>query len=856
MTETATTIPLSTADNDPYYNRRLTARPLIGGHVDKRFFSAVLEDYVYIGLKGDLIKVLDTIEPTDALRGTARAESYMQAIVQRDGARAWRWQQPSTDLPLWAVRAISEIVCDDPDLRIHPDPEAPCDRSRAILYRRVLPNHMVSHAPARWAPVGNLKTTYRGGRRDDIPGFEDVVKDALLMAGQTIRRGCEFLCSNGSIRIEYRPEEEHWYETRVIDGVATSYEGADSYASRIDPAFTPLNALGQLAEPLAYDRPMTYTVETNTTVEDATSLARDASVLLRNWTDPAGGGAWWNIQRMFAGMFLRSHPEIAFVLQGPGGTGKSTLAKDLKNHLGDQAMTLSLDLLSQPTALSAENAMGELTSHLMALTDDYDPRHGRFDRINANLKSLLTGMLPFSARRQGENATHGTPQAMHVITTNYHLPIGEGEHEQRRFAFTTVTDPTHANYAAYRKFTKQHGFWPFMLASAHAWSQVGDKQYRNTSWISMDELTDADMDAVHEVLETGFAYPNPQRRVSWKKLGLKRTSYRDGGRTRVRYRPWREDENTALHGVWEAILNQVTAAEQAAARPAPIPDKPVAATVQEWADDLKEAQPCLFPCKGSGDKAKSPDTGLLDLIAGTTSWQKATRDPALADKLSRPALDDHDCWGMTVSDRYVWLDLDCHADRENGWERLNREVGHYGDPALPRTFMVRTPSGGVHLLYRIPDGLTLKSRANADTQVDLRVGGAGYVVAGGSTTDAGSYTPVDRPDDGIAPVMPGALAAWLDDHGYVDHKDEKQPAASHRERGHAAPSDGQPDMTAIRKGERNSTLNAWGYGRHQHYPDECARIDRDMHERGRASGLDDREVDGIIASIHRSLHLG
>ena len=158
--------------------------------------------------------------------------------------------------------------------------------------------------------------------------------------------------------------------------------------------------------PNRVDEPMTYTVETGCTCEQATTLANEAGWILDQWTGHDTDSTL-NLQRSLAAPFLRSHPECAYVYQGPGGTGKSTLAKDLMEHLGDQATTMSLDLLAQPTAMSAENKMGDLMSHLLALSDDYDPTHGRFEKSLPNLKTLLTGLLPFSARRQGVNSVDG-----------------------------------------------------------------------------------------------------------------------------------------------------------------------------------------------------------------------------------------------------------------------------------------------------------------------------------------------------------------------------------------------------------------------------------------------------------------
>ncbi|MFD0271382.1 bifunctional DNA primase/polymerase [Streptomyces sp. NPDC127106] len=76
------------------------------------------------------------------------------------------------------------------------------------------------------------------------------------------------------------------------------------------------------------------------------------------------------------------------------------------------------------------------------------------------------------------------------------------------------------------------------------------------------------------------------------------------------------------------------------------------------------------------------------------------------------------------------------------------------------TLRVRTPSGGMHIWYRATDGRRWqsstgsgKSRALA-WQVDVRAYG-GYAIAPGTTTSAGTYTPIG------SARQPAPLPAWL-----------------------------------------------------------------------------------------------
>jgi len=73
----------------------------------------------------------------------------------------------------------------------------------------------------------------------------------------------------------------------------------------------------------------------------------------------------------------------------------------------------------------------------------------------------------------------------------------------------------------------------------------------------------------------------------------------------------------------------------------------------------------------------------------------------------------------------------------------------------PATFTVRTPSGGVHYVFRAPTRLEVQSSAGKlGWSVDVRARG-GYVVAAGSTSLAGQWTA----DDTGAPVAD--LPTWL-----------------------------------------------------------------------------------------------
>lgn len=822
------------------YGRPGITGPATPGHADGAFLARVADQHVLLRNPTGVAGVCNTIRPMAGGPTTdVTGIPTLRSLVQRDGASTWTWTDPSGLMPMWAIRMISEIVCPDPDLR-------------------VLPDHTVERAPSRWAPIGPVRIAYGGSKAkdDQLDGDDGWVKDSLLLAGQTIRRGCSFVCTDGEIRFEHDPMSGAWTRTETRSGATRSWTGAKDLECR-EPDFR--KATLQEMTPNRVDEPMTYTVETGCTCEQATELADEAGWILDQWTGHDTDSTL-NLQRSLAAPFLRSHPECAYVYQGPGGTGKSTLAKDLMEHLGDQATTMSLDLLAQPTAMSAENKMGDLMSHLLALSDDYDPTHGRFEKSLPNLKTLLTGLLPFSARRQGENSVDGMPQSVHLITTNYHLPVSSSEAEQRRFAFSTIASQT-TRARHYLPFRGKHGFWPFMLIGAITWLTIGDRQCRSVAFIDLESLSDMEVAAIRSVLDTGVVIPDPGMRVNWKNIGLVRTSTRIGsedGRPHTAYRP--APEGDGLHAVWKACAAAVSGmpADEPAIRP--VPDRDLKVTDPDgWADMIREADPRIFPCHA--DKSPSSDVPHH-------SWKDACQDPRV--DMSHRIDPSKPIYGTTVADDYMWVDLDCHKqDQMSGWEQIQTDVGPYGTPPLPRTFAVRTPSGGVHLLYHIPSGARLKSRTHNGGQIDFKIGRDGYVVMGGSVLpDGRRYTPIDRPEDRI-PDLSDAFLRWAE---RVDAADKPRPAPAPRTA--AAPAggaadplaafnlpslgmpgspEGEPDMSPIPEGRRNDTLYRWGYGRWKNHPEDGERIARDIMERGRISGLPERETLRIVKSVRSSV---
>jgi putative DNA primase/helicase len=129
-------------------------------------------------------------------------------------------------------------------------------------------------------------------------------------------------------------------------------------------------------------------------------------------------------------------------------------------------------------------------------------------------------------------------------------------------------------------------------------------------------------------------------------------------------------------------------------------------------------------------------------------------------------------------------------------------------PALDTgTLRVRTPSGGLHIWYRPAPGQAFGcstgsggGRAALGWQVDVRAHG-GYIIAPGTTTEAGTYLPVD--DIHLPAPLPAWVAAELARTG---HQTTEHSAARSRV-GYVVPQRGRQAVTAA-GGHEGSAVRA------------------------------------------------
>lgn len=107
----------------------------------------------------------------------------------------------------------------------------------------------------------------------------------------------------------------------------------------------------------------------------------------------------------------------------------------------------------------------------------------------------------------------------------------------------------------------------------------------------------------------------------------------------------------------------------------------------------------------------------------------------------------------------IGLDLDRKNDVDGVWEL--RKVAAQQGIAIPRTVIIRTPSGGYHAWWTGPADVKVPNRAgHLAPGVDVR-GSGGYLVGPGSRSVRGLYTLASSEDDVTVHPIPAKLLALM-----------------------------------------------------------------------------------------------
>ncbi|MFI1183245.1 bifunctional DNA primase/polymerase [Streptomyces sp. NPDC020799] len=176
-------------------------------------------------------------------------------------------------------------------------------------------------------------------------------------------------------------------------------------------------------------------------------------------------------------------------------------------------------------------------------------------------------------------------------------------------------------------------------------------------------------------------------------------------------------------------------------------------------------------------------------------------------------------------------------------------------PEGDHTLTVRTPTGGVHIWFRSPTGMTWRPLAGAlGWQLDVRAGSS-YAVAPGTVTRAGAYTVQGRCR--MVAELPAWLARDLDRTGHRVRAERPRVVLPWRSRligtGYIA-SAVRGELSAVAEaqpGTRNGTLNRAAFRLGTLLAP--ANLDRGqvadaLLEAARHAGLPDREAEAAIRS--------
>lgn len=572
-----------------------------------------------------------------------------------------------------------------------------------------------------------------------------------------------------------------------------------------------------------------------------------------------------NLVRMFATPWLEPFKQLSYVLSGHGGDGKSlVLSQVVLNTLGVGKVFPAFN-----TTQFCEVGGFTLNRESMADAMDgmsfaYDDEAGSVseDMLPA-LRALSTG-TPMQARVQGGKYHTVTPSATIVLLTNQGFADSSESSDRRRFVkveFHANNGRSYDEYHAIELFAHEHPA-AFFALSCELWEHEGDtpeivnlspaRQISDEMYWLITEI-EANRERFNQPVASRERYRAEFHRSIddgvLQLLGLKNATSKAIGPTQqrvVRVADWDRYEQY-LNAVNESVITDVVA-------PPPAPIEGVVETPDVFG----------FAC----------DYVRADARKVARDWKQLAGSPNV-DTSQRPS--DAAAYAVVPREGYVVVDMDVPDQGDTGWTLLNQQVGRYGSAAFPATYLVGTPSGGVHAYYRVPDVLAgkLKNAAHPNGMpIDLRVDGKGYVIGAGSHVESGDYRLLDVPGETGIPELSLDMCRWLtgtpgyvlDDpqqpmqpvfshDGYVGEKPKGSPSlAQLMKRGGGGGGEPQPDMTPIPPGSRNTDLHAWAYGRAINHQDNLTAIELDLYQRGRASGLDDAEIRTIWGSIMRQLN--
>lgn len=561
-----------------------------------------------------------------------------------------------------------------------------------------------------------------------------------------------------------------------------------------------------------------------------------------------------NLLRMFATPWLEPFKQLSYVFSGHGGDGKTLImSQAVIAGVGIERVYPAFNVqqfCANGSYMSARESMVDAMDGMAFAYDDEASAVG--ESMLPALRALSTG-ASMQARVIGGKYRTITPSATVVILTNQGFADSNESSDRRRFVkveFHASKGRSYDEYHAIELFVRNHPAAMF-AASCMLWEQSDVPEVVNLSparqisdemyWI-INEICDKEERCGQPIASRSAFRREFHRAVDdsmLQLLGLKNSdSVALGGKQRV----VRVADRDRFDKYRAAVMESDADEEVVVPPPAPIE-----------ADPLPMPSELGFAC----------DYVRADAHKVARDWKQLAASPNV-NTSHRP---DSAAYAVVPAAGYVVVDMDVPESGETGWQVFSQHVGSYGSAAFPATYLVGTPSGGVHAYYRIPPALRGKLKNAAHPQgmpIDLRVDGKGYVIGAGSHVESGDYHLLDLPD-GEIPELSDRMCRWLlETPGYV-LADPSQPMSPVFDHGREVEQFGKPrqnvsrsgeppvDMTPIPEGSRNTDLHAWAFGRALNHPDNWQAIELDLYQRGRASGLPDSEIATIWNSIMREM---
>lgn len=578
-----------------------------------------------------------------------------------------------------------------------------------------------------------------------------------------------------------------------------------------------------------------------------------------------------NLLRMFATPWLEPFKQLSFVLSGHGGDGKTLLMVNaVQSVLGDRKSYPAFS-----AARYCEKGFGlvseSMNDAMAGMAFAYDDESVEVtEAMLPALRSLSTGAT-VNARVVGGKYYSMTPTATIVILTNMPFADSSEPSDKRRFVKVEMhrsDGRSFDEYHAIELFIREH---PAALyaASCLLWEQGDEPELVNLSparaisdemyWIITEILTNEEkygqLIASRDAYRDEFHKPITGDVMSLLGLANGITKVWGGQKRVVRV----QDESRF------DVYRQAVKAEEVDDGSPVVPEPPLPLELDS------QLPPSLFGFQCDYVPANADKSAF--------NWKKLALDPNV-DTSQVPT--GAKAYAVVPAPGFMVIDMDMSkTSGDDGWTVLNRQVGRYGTPAFPATYLVRTPSGGLHAYYRLPEALhgRVKNAVHLKTgeypdgiPVDLRVERKGYVIGAGSTVNEGDYRVCDLPGDDGIPEASAQICRWLESIGSIENTTPGLSASAPRRQLPAAGGitgldidrvmadeppvrrrSGRPDMTPVPEGQRNQTLHDWAYGRAVNHPENLRQIEADLYERGHASGLKDNELATIWKSITRQL---